>query len=104
MSNKQQEPCTRCNKIPNENDKYCTDCGAPLQNRCSDEPGLLKKGCSFLNKQDAAYCAKCGEPTMFLLHGLITPAYKNMNKPIFGFVNQWQQGMNHEQRGKKRYE
>jgi len=64
-------PCIRCSKLPAEGDKFCTDCGAPLQNRCFDEPGLLKKGCKHVNHRTAAYCAKCGGPTMFLMHGLV---------------------------------
>jgi hypothetical protein len=84
MSKKAElEPCARCSKLPHENDVHCTDCGAPLQNRCSDEHGLLKKGCSYVNPRTAAYCGKCGEPTVFQLHGLINPAYETANKPAF---------------------
>lgn len=76
------EPCLRCGKLPKENDRYCMDCGAPLQNRCFDEPGILGKGCRFVNSRTAAYCAKCGEPTLFNLHGLINPTYHtSANKP-----------------------
>lgn len=75
------EPCIRCGKLPGENDKHCTDCGAPVQNRCFDEPGPLKKGCRHVNARSAAYCAKCGEPTLFLLHGLINPVHTSANKP-----------------------
>lgn len=84
-------PCIRCNKVPDENDKYCTDCGVPLKNRCSDEPSLLKKGCTYLNAQHAAYCAKCGEPTMFQLHGLITPKYEHGSRPMLAKIHNWQQ-------------
>ncbi|RKP54364.1 hypothetical protein D7Z26_13485 [Cohnella endophytica] len=90
MSKKEElHPCVRCYKFPNEKDKHCTDCGAPLQNRCSDEPGLLDKGCTFLNNQNAAYCAKCGQPTLFQLHGLITPQYKFANNPVFSGESNW---------------
>ncbi|MCC3373107.1 hypothetical protein [Cohnella sp. REN36] len=65
------EPCVRCAKLPGEKDKYCTGCGAPLVNRCFDEHGPLKKGCNAVNDRDAAYCAKCGEPTLFNLFGLL---------------------------------
>ncbi|GIO16364.1 hypothetical protein J19TS2_59190 [Cohnella xylanilytica] len=82
MAKKEElEPCVRCFKMPDENDKYCTDCGAPLQNRCFDAHGPLKKGCSFVNAKTAAYCAKCGEPTLFNLHGLVTPAYPTASRP-----------------------
>ncbi|AHD05287.1 hypothetical protein ERIC1_2c02230 [Paenibacillus larvae subsp. larvae DSM 25719] len=67
----QLDPCIRCHKIPEETDRFCTGCGAPLQNRCSDEPGLLKKGCTHLNPRSAAYCSKCGLPTTFKLYGLV---------------------------------
>ncbi|GIP38168.1 hypothetical protein J31TS4_14480 [Paenibacillus sp. J31TS4] len=79
---KEPVSCIRCSKQASETDKYCIDCGAPLQNRCSDEPGLLKKGCTYLNAPNAAYCAKCGEPTLFQLHGLLTPLYPSANKPL----------------------
>ncbi|CAM3830463.1 zinc ribbon domain-containing protein [Cohnella lubricantis] len=76
-------PCIRCGRMPDENDKYCIDCGVPVHNRCSDEPGILKKGCSFVNPPTAAYCAKCGEPTVYQLHGLIQPLYPGGNRPAF---------------------
>ncbi len=96
---KKMDPCIRCSKVPSENDKYCNDCGAPLENRCSDEPGILKKGCRFVNPPDAAYCAKCGEPTMFHLHGLISPNYENANRPLFSKVSSWQQTVNKDMFG-----
>jgi hypothetical protein len=83
MSKKEPPSCVRCRKKAGENDKFCTDCGSPLFNRCSDEPGILKKGCSHLNEPDAAFCARCGEQTVFQMHGLITPFYTNGNKPAF---------------------
>jgi hypothetical protein len=78
--------CIRCARISKEGDRFCANCGAPLQNRCFDEPGPLKKGCRFVNEPTAAYCAKCGEPTLFHIHGLIQPAYPpGANKPaMFG--------------------
>jgi len=50
-----------------------------LQNRCFDEPGLLKKGCNHVNHRSAAYCAKCGGPTLFLVHGLIEAPYPGVD-------------------------
>jgi len=76
MADKKKEPiaCLRCQHIGDENDKHCVKCGAPLINRCGDEPGgLLSNGCSHVNRPDAAYCAKCGHPTLFHKEGLITP-------------------------------
>ncbi|MBB6669255.1 hypothetical protein [Cohnella nanjingensis] len=62
--------------MPKEKDKYCTDCGAPLVNRCFDEHGPLKKGCNFVNDREAAYCAKCGEPTLYNLFGIIPVSHR----------------------------
>lgn len=63
--------CVRCWHVSNEGDKHCTQCGAPLINRCSDEPGLVSKGCKHINEPTAAFCAKCGEKTIFNHHGLV---------------------------------
>jgi hypothetical protein len=75
MSQKKElrDPCVRCFLIPDEKDEFCRQCGAPLRNRCSDEKGLRKKGCGFINKPDAAFCVKCGEPTIFNRKGLVKP-------------------------------
>lgn len=81
-------PCIRCAKLPKDGDRYCTDCGAPLKNRCFDEPGLLKKGCTNVNSPTAAYCAKCGGPTLFLVHGLIRTA--NPPDDPFAAIHFWQ--------------
>jgi|GEM_PF-1261829 len=76
-------PCIRCGRVPGEKDRHCTACGAPVQNRCCDEPGLFKKGCSHVNEPNAAFCARCGEPTLYQLHGLITPRHASANRPGF---------------------
>ncbi len=67
--------CVRCTYTTKETDEFCIRCGAPLHNRCTDEPGLLDKGCKFVNKPEAAYCAKCGHPTVFLRTGLVRDPY-----------------------------
>lgn len=67
----EQLMCVRCQHVADKNEKYCIRCGAPLVNRCSDEKGLLGKGCTKINRQDAAYCSQCGEPTFFHKAGLI---------------------------------
>lgn len=64
--------CVRCAHITEETDEYCIRCGAPLHNRCTDEPGLLDKGCTKVNAADAAYCASCGQPTAFYKAGLVS--------------------------------
>lgn len=75
MSDKKEElpVCVRCHKTGEEKDRYCTSCGAPLYNHCTDEKGLLSKGCRFLNPSHAAYCAKCGQETTFKRAGLVAP-------------------------------
>ncbi len=74
MSENNEPPtCVRCQRQAAEKDKYCISCGAPLYNRCSDEPGLVSKGCKYVNHSEAAYCAKCGEETTFKKAGLISP-------------------------------
>ncbi|WP_123041063.1 hypothetical protein [Cohnella candidum] len=76
-------PCIRCLRMPQENERFCADCGTPVQNRCSDEPGILRRGCRFVNPPTAAYCVKCGEPTVYQRNGLIGPLHPNGSKPSF---------------------
>ena len=74
MSEKKELPvCIRCHRTGGEKDRFCISCGAPLINRCSDEPGLVSKGCRHVNLPDASYCARCGEETTFKKAGLLTP-------------------------------
>jgi hypothetical protein len=68
-------PCIRCGFIPDEKDKYCINCGAPLQNRCTNDGGLLGDPCTNINPPNAAFCAKCGAPTLFQKKGLIVSLY-----------------------------
>lgn len=63
--------CVRCLYDHSEDDQYCIRCGAPLVNRCTDESGLLSKGCSKVNSPEAAYCSRCGQPTVFHRAGLV---------------------------------
>ena len=65
--------CTRCGYEANEKEKHCVLCGAPLHNKCMDEPGKLHKGCGKKNDPHAAFCSVCGHPTLFHHHGLVTP-------------------------------
>jgi RNA polymerase subunit RPABC4/transcription elongation factor Spt4 len=66
--------CVKCGHVAEEKEEYCTKCGSPLINRCSDRKGLIDKGCSKVNKPDAAFCAKCGLPTVFNKQGLVFPS------------------------------
>lgn len=73
MANQKQNPvCIRCGHVGGEKDKYCVSCGAPLHNTCGDEPGLLTKGCRFINEPHAAFCSRCGHPTRFHMEGLVS--------------------------------
>lgn len=65
--------CHRCGYTAEEGEKHCVLCGAPLENRCMDEPGLVHKGCGHKNEPHAAFCVKCGHPTTFNHHGIVTP-------------------------------
>lgn len=65
--------CYRCGYQAEKGDKHCVLCGAPLENRCMDEPGLVHKGCGYKNEPHAAFCVKCGHPTTFNHHGIVTP-------------------------------
>jgi len=66
-------PCARCGYVNDKSHVYCIKCGAPLLNKCADEPGRIHKGCSFVNPPDAAFCAKCGFPTIFNKEGIVVP-------------------------------
>jgi len=68
---KEKIVCVRCSHIAEEKDQYCTNCGAPLINRCTDEKTNGKHWCGHVNKSNAAYCAKCGCETTFKKHGLV---------------------------------
>ena len=78
---KEKPTCIRCGHVGEENDKNCIKCGAPLINKCADEPGLVSKGCSHVNPPTAAFCSKCGHPTVFNQEGLVHP-YQPTTYPI----------------------
>jgi hypothetical protein len=73
--------CIRCGCTGEPSDLYCTECGAPIVNRCMREEGLLNEACGHINPDHAAFCAKCGAETAFRRAGLIhTPYTEN---PVF---------------------
>lgn len=75
MANEEKEKivCHRCGYTAEKGDKHCVLCGAPLENRCMDEPGLVHSGCGAKNEPHAAFCVKCGYPTLFNHHGIVKP-------------------------------
>lgn len=69
--------CLRCGYTTNPDDKeelYCSDCGAPLINSCSNY------GCGITLPPTAAHCKKCGTASLFLNWGLISS--KSPDAPI----------------------
>ena len=53
--------CPRCSTLNNQIREECRYCKGPLENYCSDDT------CDCLNKKDARFCKKCGQPTVFTL-------------------------------------
>lgn len=71
--------CLRCRHTPGEKDKYCTNCGAPLINRCTYDGGPLGEPCNKINSKHAVFCADCGSYTTFYKSGLLETAYMENN-------------------------
>jgi len=65
--------CTKCQYITeDEKHQFCTRCGSPLLNRCTDTPGISRRHCcGAINENNALYCYKCGQPTLFYVKGII---------------------------------
>lgn len=74
-----RHPCVRCGYRPDEKDRYCIQCGAPLQNKCTNDGGLLGDPCNQINLPHAAFCSKCGAPTLFKQKGLIPSIYPDQH-------------------------
>ena len=65
--NLKQKKCLNCGAETNSNDEeelFCSKCGAPVVNRCSDY------NCCKVLKEDAKYCKYCGSPSIFENYGL----------------------------------
>lgn len=73
-------PCVRCGHQPDEKDKYCIRCGAPLKNKCTNDGGLLGDPCNTTNPPHAAFCARCGAPTLFKKEGLLISIYPETDR------------------------
>lgn len=72
MGDNKEKPktCVKCFHVAEEKDKYCVRCGTPLVNLCTKEDSPNHKGCQAKNRPDAAFCAKCGSPTVYGEMGL----------------------------------
>lgn len=60
--------CLKCNAETNSKDSeefFCSRCGAPIVNRCSDY------SCGKLLKEDAKFCKYCGSASIFKNYGLL---------------------------------
>ncbi len=69
--------CLKCGYTTDPEDDeelYCSACGAPLINRCSDYT------CGITLQPTAAYCKKCGAESIFLNWGLVSS--KNSDAPV----------------------
>lgn len=61
--------CLNCKAETDPNDEeelFCSKCGAPVVNRCSDY------NCDKLLKEDAKFCKYCGSPSIFNNYGLFS--------------------------------
>lgn len=65
--NYKAKKCLQCGAETDEKDEkelFCSQCGAPVVNRCSDYH------CDHLLKESAKYCKYCGSPSIFTNYGL----------------------------------
>lgn len=63
------QKCLQCDALtdPNDSDEwFCSKCGAPVVNRCSDY------NCARLLKEDALFCKFCGSKSTFNNYGLLS--------------------------------
>lgn len=51
--------CPRCGTLNNRKREECRYCNGPLENYCTDDC------CYTLNRPEARFCKKCGQPTIF---------------------------------------
>lgn len=71
------EHCFHCNYKAKEKDKYCTNCGAPLTNRCTNDGGPFGDPCKKVNEKSAVFCAECGSYTTFYKAGMLNTLYSD---------------------------
>jgi hypothetical protein len=74
--------CVRCSHRAGEKDKFCTQCGAPLENRCTNDGGPLGDPCEKICDRNAAFCPACGCYTSFYKAGLVHTVYPAENKDL----------------------
>lgn len=66
--------CKRCNSTTiNSDDNFCSSCGLPLQNFCSDKNCLLEQGDNhkYLDSE-TRYCPVCGSESVYLELGVLS--------------------------------
>lgn len=67
--------CWNCGKPDNsEHNAFCTNCGSPLKNYCTNPACILNMGDPKVpvGTQDC-YCPECGSQTEFFAENLIEP-------------------------------
>jgi RNA polymerase subunit RPABC4/transcription elongation factor Spt4 len=74
--------CIRCGTGYEKGQRYCSFCGAPVVNRCTDPGDLLGDPCGNVCKEDQAFCPKCGSITAFNKAGLLHSPYRE-NKALY---------------------
>lgn len=52
--------CPKCHNVVNKSDKFCPDCGAPLEKSASSF--IPCKNCNHENPHNVKFCEKCGTP------------------------------------------
>lgn len=68
MKNFKVKNCLKCGTETNMEDYeelFCSKCGSPLVNRCSNYT------CNKMLKEDALYCKHCGSKSTFKNYGLL---------------------------------
>ena len=76
--------CIFCDKEYDETDldiEHCSDCGAPLRNKCSNY------SCGAELDDNDCFCKYCGSPSLFNNSGIIKPekVFRQSNSPFIAF-------------------
>lgn len=66
-----QKTCLRCKHLNDNSNNFCTFCGTPIRNICTNrtcENYLIDKTLA----DNAVFCPVCGYETLFKVHGLVS--------------------------------